>query len=89
MKVLGQPRSVVVVEISDEGEVSGMDKAMENLTGRYPWLADSYEEDEEPSDAPLPPKPKTGTSRKTGSNAGATNKKAMAERFPALKQRKH
>jgi hypothetical protein len=36
----------------------------------------------------LPPKPKTGTGRKTSSNAGATNKKAMQERFPALRDKR-
>jgi hypothetical protein len=77
-----------VVEIDDDGEVSGMDKAFDSLLVRYPWLADAYEEDEEPSDPALPPKPKTGTGRKNPGNAGATNKKAMQERFPALRDKR-
>jgi hypothetical protein len=74
------------VEITDDGEVEGMDQAFERMAARYPWLVDTdIPEDDEP-DRPLgrsgrPVGAKRDKGGKQPDNAG------LAMRFPALRNR--
>lgn len=72
------------VEVTDDGDVAGMDDALTNLLGRYPWLADDSLDDESPD---LPPKPRTGTHPASRVDNGLS-KAQLQGRFPALRKRR-
>lgn len=65
-----------------------MDRALQTLLERYPWVADGFSESDASDDPPkAPPRPKTGTSPKSKVNNGRMESAAFKERFPALRNR--
>jgi hypothetical protein len=69
------------VQVSDAGDVEGMDDAIVRLVHRYPWLAD------EPvtSDEPDPSRPsRTANPPKRRRGTGEIGQESLKERFPAL-----
>ncbi len=64
--------------VKDDG--SGMDKALEALVDRYPWLAEDA-----PADDPKP-LPKTGGAKKKPDASPAVTQMTLRERFPALRR---
>jgi len=74
-----------LVTVADDGNVSGMDAALDKLFDRYPWLLDGFvavddDEDEEPKRRTAPPPKK----RRDLAGQGQSQKQ-LAERFPSLK----
>jgi seryl-tRNA synthetase len=75
-----------LVTVGDDGEVAGMDEAMEKMLARYPWLAD----DDLPTDddADTPPKRRTASPpRKKKDSQPVQTRADLEKRLPHL--RKH
>jgi hypothetical protein len=74
------------VKIGDDGQVEGMDEAVERLLSRYPWLIE--DEAEPPPERPtLPKSPRTPTRNKEVPSL--TDRKTLEQRFSALRRGHH
>jgi hypothetical protein len=69
------------IDVSDDGEVSGMDEAIGRVLDRYPWLREDETIPSTPSTGAKQPTPKLRRSTAQGPSASS-----MRERFPALKK---
>jgi hypothetical protein len=84
---LGHAKGIFdLVKVKADGTVEGMDRALEKILSRYPYLADDAADDE-PEPRPIPRKPTNGTARKRPSQTGI-DQAQLRERFPKLKRRR-
>lgn len=85
---LGHAKKIFdLVKVKADGSVKGMDRALETILSRYPYLADDPDPDE-PEPRPKVRPPKTGTGRKAKDTSGALDQSVIRERFPSLKKRR-
>lgn len=69
------------VEITEDGEVDGLEEAIEDLAKEHPYLL-SKDEDDEDED-----KPKRKIGQKTGTKKkGQPNREALLKKYPALRR---
>jgi hypothetical protein len=73
------------VKLEDDGTITNMDRALEALMDRYPWLADA---DSLPDPAPVPPSVKGARRQPDAAAASSMNRKTLESRFPALRRDK-